>query len=254
MTPDRAGGNGASSSSAGPSVPSPLHVELPDGLRLQVRRVDARDGERLVAGFARLSQKSRVQRFQHVVDELDEEQVRLFTDVDQTDHLAWVALDRDDPDHPGAGVVRAIRMQDDPTAAEIALTVADDLHGRGVGTLLLAVIAVDAGAHDVEVLRSWVLEDNRVMLDILHQLGARIEHDAFDVAQVDQPVVTDPDELPDTTVGRVTRQLLQHLVDRPDGPLRIGDHGDAPPAPPRRSRQERGGLRDWLDAEMPDSP
>jgi GNAT superfamily N-acetyltransferase len=236
---------------------SPLRAVLHEGTRMLLRRVEAEDRDRLVAGFARLSPESRYQRFHHTVDHLDEDQLTLFTDVDQTDHLAWVALDEDDPAGPGAAVIRAIRMEDEPTVAEIAVTTADAYQGRGVGTLLLAVIAADAAAHGITILRSWVMEDNEPMLSTFRQLDAEMGHDALGAVQVDQTVVTVADDLPDTTAGRVARQLIEHLDARRDEPLRLGDHSGAPPPPPaprRRSGQERGGLRDWLDAEMPDLP
>jgi GNAT superfamily N-acetyltransferase len=69
------------------------------------------------------------------------------------------------------GVARFVRLRDRPTTAEAAVTVVDDAQGRGIGTLLLDVLA--AGAHQVGVewFTALMLSRNDEMRDLLERLG-----------------------------------------------------------------------------------
>jgi GNAT superfamily N-acetyltransferase len=148
-------------------------VQLRDGTTAYLRPVGPEDADRLRRGLAELSARSRYLRFHAPVHELTDEQVAYLTDVDQHDHIAWLALNPYAPDEPGMGVARAVRLRDDPAVAEAAVTVADRYQGRGLGTLLLEVVAERARAEGIETLRNYVLADNAAMLEVLDHAGAR---------------------------------------------------------------------------------
>ena len=82
--------------------------------------------------------------------ELSEAMVRYLTDVDHHDHEAVVALDAATDE--GVGVARYVRDPERPTRAEAAVTVTDDWQGRGLGTLLLELLAVRAREEGVNEL------------------------------------------------------------------------------------------------------
>lgn len=165
-------------------------VALRDGSRALVRPVERSDSGRLREGLRQLSPESRYLRFHMPVDELTDEQVRHLTDVDGRDHIAYVALDPDDPQSPGMGVARCIRLRGEPEVAEAAVTVLDRYQGRGVGTILLDRVSRAAAAHGIRVLRNYVLVDNSAMLEILEALGATKEDDGAGVYRVDLPLRT----------------------------------------------------------------
>ena len=141
-------------------APEPLEVQLRDGSRALLRPIRPEDRQRLVEGFALLSPRSRYLRFHDDVQHLTDEQLRCLTEVDHRGHAAWVALDPAHPGVPGMGIARYIRLSHAPTVAEFAITVVDHYQGRGLGTLLLAVLAEAARANGIDVFRNYVLADN----------------------------------------------------------------------------------------------
>jgi GNAT superfamily N-acetyltransferase len=111
--------------------------ELRDGARVLVRPIAPDDRAALAAGFARLSPESRFRRFLSPKKQLTEDDLDVLTRVDHHDHEALVALEADTGE--GIGVARFVRTG--PDRAEPAVVVADDWQGRGVGTLLLDLLA-----------------------------------------------------------------------------------------------------------------
>jgi GNAT superfamily N-acetyltransferase len=90
------------------------------------------------------------------------------TELDHHDHEALVAVGDD-----GAlvGVARFVRRTGDRRAAEVAVTVADDWQGRGVGTTLLELLADRARAEGISRFTAIILARNRSMLALAEDLG-----------------------------------------------------------------------------------
>ena len=101
--------------------------------------------------------------------ELSEEMVRYLTDVDHHDHEAVVALDAATGE--GVGVARYVRDRDRPERAEAAVTVIDDWQGRGLGTLLLELLAVRAREEGIDRFTALMLASNDEMMELLESLG-----------------------------------------------------------------------------------
>jgi len=120
-------------------------VALRDGTRVRLRPILPEDKAVLVEGFRRLSPESRYRRFMAPIQELTDDELRYLTEIDYVDHFAWLALDLEQPGHPGIGVGRYVRIPEEPDVAEAAVTVVDDYYqGRGVGTLLLEALGAVA--------------------------------------------------------------------------------------------------------------
>jgi RimJ/RimL family protein N-acetyltransferase len=214
----------------------PLDVELRDGTAVRIRPIRPEDRPQLAEGFAQLSDRSRYLRFHTVSSQLTDEQLRYLTEVDQVDHIALVAVLRDDP-QVGLGVARAIRLPGEPTVAEAAVTVADQWQGRALGTLLLGALGTRARRQGIEVFRSYVLAENTGMLALFEELGAERASEGDGAYRVDLRLPSDAGDLPDTPAGRVLRAVATGRLPTLD-----------PKLPPiwRRDR-ERGDLAEWLD-------
>jgi GNAT superfamily N-acetyltransferase len=181
-------------------------ARLRDGTPVLLRTIRPSDRVRLAEGLRRLSPASRFLRFHAVVDELSDAQLDVLTDIDHVDHEAVVALDRSHPDRPGVGVARYLRDRAEPHVAEAAITVADDYHGQGAGTILLGALAGRARANGVRVFRSYVLDGNVGMLGLFDDLGAARSRDPSGLWRIDlevpDPRADDPLGVPDSPAGR----------------------------------------------------
>jgi GNAT superfamily N-acetyltransferase len=186
-----------------------VRTRLRDGTPVLNRPIRPEDKALLIDGFERLSAESRLRRFLAPVDELTATQLRYLTEIDYVNHFAWVAVLASHRDF-GIGVGRYIRIADEPTVAEAAITVVDDYQGRGLAILLLAMLAATARTAGIEKFRAYVLEDNVVMRGLLEGLGLEAHHDAPGVLVIDASL--DPNKLPDSAPGRALRAIAAKLL------------------------------------------
>ena len=197
-----------------PAAAGDVHV-LADGARVMIRPLVASDREALARGFDRLSPASRRLRFFSTIEALSEAQLDYLTNVDHVNHdaVACVLIDEAGVPGDGVGVGRWIRLDDEPTKAEIAVTVLDEYQGRGIGTLLLGTLAQRAMERGVETLFARVLWENVGWLESLRSVGARVEADEPGVARIEFDISV-PEPPPPTLVRRVLREvatMLAHL-------------------------------------------
>ena len=131
---------------------------LRDGSTILVRPVRADDADRLEAAFGRLSDDSRRRRFLSPKGRLSGSELRYLTDIDHHRHEALVAMTPDDAEL--VGVARFIKLEDEPEAAEAAITVVDEWQRRGVATQLLEALRARARAEGVRTFHTEVLPEN----------------------------------------------------------------------------------------------
>jgi RimJ/RimL family protein N-acetyltransferase len=136
---------------------------------LVLRRIEAEDKDGLVAGLGRLSDRSVYQRFLSPKPRLTASELKYLTEVDFRDHYALVAVLARAPEVI-VGVGRWVRDPAAPTHAEIAIVIADDLQGRGVGTALGDALAEAARARGVQSFTASMLPENVAA----HRLFAKI--------------------------------------------------------------------------------
>jgi RimJ/RimL family protein N-acetyltransferase len=146
---------------------------------LLLRRITPEDKDALVAGLGRLSERSVYQRFLSPKPRLSSSELAYLTEVDFVDHYALVAVLAQSPDVV-VGVGRWVRSAEVPTDAEIAIVIADDLQGRGVGTELGWALADAARERGIERFTASMLPTNvaahRLFAKIATQLQWTREH------------------------------------------------------------------------------
>lgn len=142
---------------------------LRTGVEVQIRPILPSDKEYLVSAFKRLSPESVYMRFFSPIDHLSASQLKYFTEIDYTDHFAFIASHND----LGVGVARYVRLRDNPTCGEAAVAVTDDFHHHGIGTLLLEMLAGAAIANGLKSFQLLVRSENTAMVELTENLGAK---------------------------------------------------------------------------------
>jgi RimJ/RimL family protein N-acetyltransferase len=169
--------------------------------RIEIRPIRPEDREVLADGVRRMSAESRYRRFFSPLDHLSEQQLTYLTEVDHHDHEALVALE--EGTRQGIGVARFVRSENDPENAEVAVAVADDWQGRGIGGELLHRLTERAREEGVKRFSASTLEENRPMRHLLAELGdLRVTDRAAGTMDVEV-------DLPDEGIGAGLRETLR---------------------------------------------
>jgi acyl-CoA synthetase (NDP forming)/RimJ/RimL family protein N-acetyltransferase len=154
-------------------------VVLADGGTVHVRPILPSDADALVAFHGRLSPESIYFRFFSPKPRLTEKEVEKFTTVDMVDRVALVA-------ELGDELIAVARYDRWPgrDEAEVAFTVDDEHHGRGIATLLLEHLAAIGRRNGLHRFTAEVLPDNRPMLGVFRRAGFEV-HNEFSGGVID---------------------------------------------------------------------
>lgn len=174
-------------------LPASSAYRLSDGTRVSVRPIRPSDKDALRGAFDRLGPRSRYQRFFTPTSRLTDEMLRYLTEVDAENHVALVAVkdSLDMKDDVGLAVARFIRLPGHPEVAEVAITVVDDMQGKGLGKLLLRALSREARARGIRTFRGEVLASNAAMQGLLRSAGAHVVAVDGEVLSFDVPVGED---------------------------------------------------------------
>ena len=204
-----------------PDHPAGLRLTLDDGTPVLLRPVRPDDAALLEQGLQHLSTESRITRFFSPVAHLSEHQLDYLTRVDQQTHVAWgaLAISSERPsgsqdDVVGLGIGRFARLPEEPSVAEVAVTVIDEAQRHGLGYRLLALLYCLARRRGIETLRAIVMTQNQGLARRLHALGGTVERE-HDQVTLDLPV-SDPDELPDTPEAKAFRRVINEIEEALD--------------------------------------
>lgn len=151
-------------------------VTLADGTRLLIRPIVPTDADALAEAFERLSPLSRYRRFFTPMTRLSGSMLRALTETDEGNKFAWVAFACEDERTHLVGVARYIRLPD-PATAEVAVAVVDPYQGRGIGSLLLDALVLEALRGGICRFHGSVLADNAPMRAVLEGTEARFSRD-----------------------------------------------------------------------------
>lgn len=151
---------------------APEQIHLPTGQTVWVRPIEVGDAASLQRAFARLSSSSRYQRFFTGGSTLTDKMARVLTDIDHVDHQALVALPTERATEIVA-VARFIRQHEGSTDADLAITVADDWHRRGLASAMLRLLSDRARAAGIHRFTVDMLADNAAIRALVQAAGGK---------------------------------------------------------------------------------
>lgn len=165
--------------------PYPVHlvkkIQLNDGTDIVIRPIRPEDAE-MEARFVReLSKESKYFRFMNALQELSQEMLVRFTQIDYHNEMALIAVKPTGASEEQIGVARYTTNLD-KTSCEFALVVSDQWQGRGIAHRLMQILMEIARDRGLDRMDGQVLSSNTRMLELVASLGFRIENDPEDSA------------------------------------------------------------------------
>jgi RimJ/RimL family protein N-acetyltransferase len=160
---------------------------LADGTEVELRPVGPDDKPLLEQGMAMLSPASRRLRFMSPIENLSRSQLAYLTEIDHESHLAWGVTAGGQP----VAVGRLVRLAASPEVAEIAITVVDEWQRRGIGQILVRVLAEIGRSVDIERFAFEALPENEGIVRLLgrfgatHEFGEGIVSGSLEIALID---------------------------------------------------------------------
>lgn len=142
---------------------------------VQIRPIGPADATLLEDGLRRLSPESVRRRFLAPKARFSSRELRYLTDVDGVDHVALVAVFSDDPTRLAA-VARFIRDPENPETAEMAVVVADDLQGQGLGRRMGLALADEARERGITRFSATLLSDNVAAHRLFAAISGRLTY------------------------------------------------------------------------------
>jgi acetyltransferase len=165
--------------------PYPRHLvrslQLNDGTDIVVRPIRPEDAEMEDRFVRELTAESRYFRFMNQLQELSQEMLVRFTQIDYHSEMALIAVTAADGRDHQIGVARYTTNLD-KTSCEFALTVSDDWQHRGIGHILMKDLMDVARDRDLSEMEGQVLSNNKKMLDLVRTLGFRVSNDPDDAS------------------------------------------------------------------------
>lgn len=144
-----------------------MHARYVDGITIRPLRDG--DVDTVRALFERLGSRSREQRFCGAKPRLTEQELAALARVDSEHHVLVAFLD---DDARPTGMARLVR---NGGSAEIAFEVADEHHGRGIGSVLARELAGDARAAGITQLVATVCGDNAAVISLLRRVADSLQ-------------------------------------------------------------------------------
>lgn len=150
-------------------------VTLSDGTPAKVRPIRADGGPKLTQALRNLSPSARYQRFLHSKQSFSEKELEYLTQCDGVTHLALVLLITDErgQEIEPVAVARCIRDAQECSLAEVAITVADEWQGKGVGKFLFQALAEEALAVGITHWQALLLHSNAAAFKLLETVGTK---------------------------------------------------------------------------------
>ena len=189
-----------------------FELELRDGTPVIVRPLLEEDRAAVAEAYRRLSPEARYQRFWTRTGEMiGDAMLDRLLEQNPAMHETWAVLDPA-REFPGIGGASWWRDAAKPDEAEISAMVLDDDQGRGIGTLLLAVMWLSAFRAGLVHLVGYSLAENRRAANWMRDCGGQGSWDGYKL--VFRWELDNLDTLPETPAAADLAAWLAELSPR----------------------------------------
>jgi len=147
-----------------------MYALLTDGSTVEIRSARAQDAEAVRAMHAAMSPDNIYLRFFSLSPNAAEQEAKRVCRKPDSDHAALLAWQGDRL--VGVG---AYEPAGKPGVAEIAFAVPDDMHGRGIASLLLEHLVWRARQRDLRAFTAETLAENSAMLRVFADVGLPVK-------------------------------------------------------------------------------
>lgn len=149
------------------------HWQLPDGTDVTIRPMRPEDAAIEQEFVRRLSEETKYFRFMHAVQELSEDMLVRFTQLDYDRELALIAVTEEKGREVEIGVCR-YAINPDGESCEFALVVSDQWQHKAVGHRLMGSLIDAARSKGLKTMEGEVLASNYEMLKLVATLDFAI--------------------------------------------------------------------------------
>jgi len=154
-------------------------IQLNDGTDIVIRPIRPEDAE-IEAKFVReLSTEAKYFRFMNSLQELSQEMLVRFTQIDYHNEMALIAVTSAGGAEEQIAVARYTTNLD-KKSCEFALVVSDQWQSRGIAHHLMKNLMEIARDRGLERMEGQVLSNNHRMLELMTSLSFRISNDPDD--------------------------------------------------------------------------
>ena len=163
--------------------PYPSHLvtqlQLVDGTNIKIRPIRPEDASIEQSFIRGLSAQSKYFRFMQGLNELTQQMLVRFTQLDYNRELALIAVLENPDGETELGVARYV-MNPDGESCEFALVVADKWQNKGIGSHLMSALIDAARRRGIKIMDGEILANNHNMLTLAGNLGFSIHTHADD--------------------------------------------------------------------------
>jgi acetyltransferase len=146
------------------------HWQLPDGTDVTIRPMRPEDAAIEQEFVRRLSEETKYFRFMHAVQELSEDMLVRFTQLDYDRELALIAVTEEKGREVEIGVCR-YAINPDGESCEFALVVSDQWQHKAIGHRLMGSLIDAARSKGLKTMEGEVMASNHEMLKLVATLG-----------------------------------------------------------------------------------
>ena len=163
--------------------PYPSHLvsqwQLADGTDIKIRPIRPEDASIEQSFVRELSPQSKYFRFMQGLNELTQQMLVRFTQLDYSRELALIAVLESQNQETELGVARYV-MNPDGESCEFALVVADKWQHKGIGSSLMTALIEAARQRGIKRMEGEILADNHNMLKLTENLGFSLQANSDD--------------------------------------------------------------------------